>query len=91
MEMSAEDRDRIAAAIRAVEARTTGEIVCVLAEQSADSGALPILLAALAALAPPWLLVAFTTLPVLTILSLAARRLRGAGRCCSACRGCAWR
>ena len=69
MEMSPEDRDRIAAAIRAVEARTTGEIVCVLAEQSADSGALPILLAALAALASPWLLVAFTVLPVLAILS----------------------
>ena len=67
--MSLEDRDRITAAIRAVEARTTGEIVCVLAEQSADSGALPILLAALVALASPWLLVAFTALPVLAILS----------------------
>ena len=50
MEMSAQDHDRITAAIRAVEAQTTGEIVCVLAEQSADSGALPILLAALAGL-----------------------------------------
>ncbi len=69
MEMSDEDRDRITAAIRAVETRTTGEIVCVLAEQSSDSGALPILLAALAALASPWLLVAVTTLPVLAILS----------------------
>ena len=69
MEMSAEDRDRITVAIRAVEARTTGEIVCVLAEQSADSGALPILIAALAALASPWLLVAFTELPVMAILS----------------------
>jgi putative membrane protein len=69
MEMSPQDRDRITTAIRAVEARTTGEIVCVLAEQSADTGALPILLAALAALALPWLLVAFTMLPVLAILS----------------------
>ena len=69
MEMSPEDRDRIAAAIRAIESRTTGEIVCVLAEQSADSSALPILLAALASLVSPWLLVAFTELPVLTILS----------------------
>ncbi len=60
MEMSAEDRDRITAAIAAVEARTTGEIVCVLADRSSDSGPLPILLAALAALATPWLLVAFT-------------------------------
>jgi putative membrane protein len=69
MELSAEDRDRITAAIAKVEARSTGEIVCVLAEQSADSGALPILLAALLALASPWLLVAVTPLPVLTILS----------------------
>jgi putative membrane protein len=69
MEMSAEDRDRITDAIRAVEARTTGEIVCVLAEQSSDSGALPILIAALVALASPWVLVAVTGLPVLAILS----------------------
>jgi putative membrane protein len=69
MEMSPEDRARIASAIAALEARTTGEIVCVFAEQSADSGALPILLAALGALALPWLLVAVTALPVLTILS----------------------
>lgn len=70
MEMSAEDRERITAAIRDVETRTRGEIVCVLAEQSADSGALPILLAALAALATPWLLVGFSALSVVTILSL---------------------
>jgi len=70
MQMSPEDRDRIALAIRAAEAKTTGEIVCVLSEQSSDSGALPILLAALAALALPWLLVPFTALTVLTILSL---------------------
>ena len=69
MEMSSQDRERITAAIRAVEEKTTGEIACVLAEQSSDSGALPILLAALAALAAPWFLVAFSALPVLTILS----------------------
>jgi putative membrane protein len=69
MEMLPEDRDRITAAIRVVEARTRGEIVCVLAEQSVDSAALPIVLAALAALAAPWLLVVFTVLPVLAILS----------------------
>jgi putative membrane protein len=70
MEMSPQDRERITAAIRAVEADTTGEIVCVLAEHSSDSGALPILLAALAALAAPWVLVAFTALAVVTILSV---------------------
>ena len=69
MEMPPEDRARIAAAIAAVETRTTGEIVCVLADRSSDTGALPILLAALAALATPWLLVALTPLPVLTILA----------------------
>jgi putative membrane protein len=42
----------------------------VLAEQSSDSGALPILLAAVVALAMPWLLVPFTALTVLAILSL---------------------
>ncbi|MFT3973263.1 MAG: TPM domain-containing protein [Amaricoccus sp.] len=72
MEMSPEDRDRISSTIRAAEARTTGEIVCVLAEQSSDSQALPVLLAALAALALPWGLIAFTTLSVVSILSLQA-------------------
>src|SRR4029079_19424698 len=38
--------------------------------RSADTGALPILLAALAALALPWFLVALTALTVLAILSL---------------------
>ncbi|MFO1210024.1 MAG: TPM domain-containing protein [Amaricoccus sp.] len=69
MELPPEDRARITAAIRTVEATTTGEIVCVLAEQSSDSGALPILIAAAAALALPWLLVAATALPVLAILA----------------------
>lgn len=69
MEMCQADRDRITGAIAAVEARTTGEIVCVLAEQSSDAGALPILLAAVAALVVPWVLVAATALPVLTILA----------------------
>ena len=70
VDLSPHDRQRISAAIQAAERRTTGEIVCVLARHSAESTALPILLAALAALALPWLLVAVTTLPVLIILSL---------------------
>lgn len=68
--LSGEDRSRIAAAIRSAEARTSGEIVCVLAQSSADATALPILLAAVPALALPWLLVAVTALPVQRILSL---------------------
>ena len=68
--LSPHDRQRISAAIQAAERRTTGEIVCVLAKSSVEATALPIVLAALGALALPWLLVGFTTLPVLIILSL---------------------
>jgi putative membrane protein len=70
MSISAQDRERIAIAIRAAEARTSGEIVCVLAQTSSDATALPILLAAVAALALPWLLVASTAMPVNRILLL---------------------
>lgn len=68
--LSAEDRVRISEAIRAGEARTSGEIVCVLAESSSQPGALPILLAAIIALALPWLLIAFTDFAVERILLL---------------------
>lgn len=70
VEISAEDRQRIADAIRAAEARTSGEIVCVLARSSSDAPALPILIAAIGALILPWLLVAFTAMTVERILSL---------------------
>ena len=70
MSISAQDRERIATAIRAAEAKTSGEIVCVLARTSSDATALPILIAAVAALALPWLLVAFTAMTVHRILSL---------------------
>ena len=69
MDMNPADRERIAAAIADVETRTSGEIVCVLAERSSDTGVLPILIAALAALALPWGLVTLTTLPVVSILT----------------------
>ena len=55
MSISAHDHKRISVAIHAAEAKTSGEIVCVLAQASSDATALPILLAALAALALPWL------------------------------------
>jgi putative membrane protein len=70
MSISAGDRERIAIAIRAAEARTSGEIVCVLAQTSSDAAALPILLAAVVAFALPWLLVASTAMPVNRILLL---------------------
>jgi len=70
MSLSKEDHNRIADAIRAAEAKTTGEIVCVLAQTSAHATGLSILLAAIVALAVPWLLTAFTTMPVYRILLL---------------------
>jgi len=70
MSVSEDDRSRIATAIRAAEAKTSGEIVCVLAETSTEATALPVLLAALVALALPWLLVALTAMSVHHILVL---------------------
>ena len=70
MTISKQDSERISAAIRAVEQKTSGEIVCVLARTSSNAVALPILIAAVVALALPWLLVALTALPVLRVLAL---------------------
>ena len=70
MSMSPDDRKRIATAIHAAESRTSGEIVCVLAQRSADGRALPVLIAAVIALALPWLLVMTTAMPVLRMLTL---------------------
>lgn len=70
MSITANDRERISAAIRAAEAKTSGEIVCVLAQTSSDATALPIFIAAVIALALPWLLVEFTAMAVQRILSL---------------------
>jgi putative membrane protein len=70
MSMSAQDRKRISDAIRDAETKTSGEIVCVLAESSSDAKALPIFIAALVALALPWVLVAFTAMSVQRILLL---------------------
>jgi putative membrane protein len=72
MSISKEDYERIATAIRSAEARTSGEIVCVLAETSSHTTALPVFIAAVAALVTPWLLVTFTAMTVYRILSLQA-------------------
>ena len=69
MSMSAQDRDRITAAIQAAESNTSGEIVCVLARISADVTALPVFIAAVVALALPWLLMALTALTVERMLA----------------------
>ena len=70
MSISADDRERISRSIRAAEAKTSGEIVCVLAQSSTTATALPVFLAAVGALVLPWLLVSLTAMPVYRILSL---------------------
>jgi len=68
MSISSEDHIRIASAIRSAEAKTSGEIVCVLAQTSSHTTALPVLIAAVVALALPWLLMTFTAMTVHRIL-----------------------
>jgi putative membrane protein len=71
MSLSKQDEARIEAAIRGCERTTGGQIVCVLADSAmVRRTALPVLLAALVALAVPWLLMALTQLPVQTVLLL---------------------
>ena len=71
MDLSEQDRARISAAIRASEARTSGEIICVLAQSSSDHAtALPMLVAAVLSLALPWILMAFTAMSLQSMLSL---------------------
>lgn len=61
--LSKEDLDRIAVAVAAAEARSSGEIVCVLAHASSHYGHAPILWAAALALALPGPLLVFTDWP----------------------------
>jgi putative membrane protein len=68
MAIAAEDRARIAAAIRAAEQNTSGEIVCVLARSSSEYTAAPVLVGALCALVLPWALVLLTQWSVQRIL-----------------------
>jgi putative membrane protein len=70
MTISAQERERISQAIHAAEAKTSGEIVCVLARSSSHLTALPVLLAAAVALALPWVLLFFTALSFERMLSL---------------------
>ena len=70
MPLSDTDKARISAAIRAAEARTSGEIVCVLAQSSTAATALPVLIAAVLALALPWALMLLTAMTLQHILEL---------------------
>jgi putative membrane protein len=67
MPFSRTDHARVAAAIKAAELKTAAEIVCVLARRSSSYSYVPALWAAVAALAAPWPLIAFTTLSVRAI------------------------
>jgi putative membrane protein len=64
MPISAHDRGRIVDAIRKAEQQTSGEIVCVIAKSSSDYGCVPLVWAALIALATPWPLIELTHLTV---------------------------
>lgn len=60
---SPDDRARISAAIVAAESRTAGEIVAVVAPESASYMSVPFMWAGLAALIVPWPLIFFTWWP----------------------------
>jgi putative membrane protein len=68
--ISDEDRARIADAIRAAEARTSGEIFCVLAQRASGYGLAPLGWAAALALIVPLPLIYLTTWPASVIYAL---------------------
>ncbi|MFO1118008.1 MAG: hypothetical protein U1E28_20250 [Beijerinckiaceae bacterium] len=67
--ISDQDRQRISDAIRAVEEKTSGEIVCVLMRSASAYSYAPVLWATFVALVTPWLLLAFTHLSVVRMLT----------------------
>jgi putative membrane protein len=60
--MTREETAKIEAALRAAQARCSGQIVCVLARASANYEAPPLIWSAVVALAAPWPLLFFTDL-----------------------------
>jgi putative membrane protein len=60
MPISKEDHAAIAAAIRSAEARTSGQVVCVLMRASSEYFYVPVLWASLLALVSPWPLIMLT-------------------------------
>jgi putative membrane protein len=60
MEFTQKDHEAVAAAIRAAEARTSGQIVCLLAHASSDYAYVPIVWAGVLALLAPWPMIYFT-------------------------------
>ncbi|MCA0423777.1 MAG: hypothetical protein LCH61_10700 [Proteobacteria bacterium] len=67
VQLTREDRARVAAAIAKAESQTSGEIVCVFARQASDYRAIPVLWAAVLAFALPWPLLRLTSLDAATI------------------------
>ena len=70
MNVTAQDQERIGTAIAAAEARTTGQIVCVLARASSEYAAAPLLWAAAIALLAPWPLIVLTELSVRALFAI---------------------
>ena len=68
--VSKEDRGRIGAAVKAAEAKTSGEIFVVVAQQSDDYRFIPILWATLVALIEPLALIYATSLPASIIYAM---------------------
>jgi putative membrane protein len=64
MIFSEADKTRVSAAIQAAEAKTSGEIVCVLARASSNYMSFTTAWAALISLIAPWFLIALTNLSV---------------------------
>ena len=62
--MDPSDEQRVAEAVRQAEAGTSAELVCVLAHSSSGYEFFPLVWAALAALATPWILIETTLLSV---------------------------
>lgn len=75
--LSAADRGRISAAVRAAEAGTAGEIYVVIARHADDFRVVPVLWAALLALLIPWPLLLLTPLSATTTLALQAAVFAG--------------
>jgi putative membrane protein len=65
--VNASEQQRVADAIRAAETRTTGEIVAVIASESASYLSVPVVVAACLALLVPWPLIYFTWITVQAI------------------------
>ncbi len=80
MLVTANDRDKVGAAISAAEKATSGEIVAVIASSSASYVSVAPLVAALVALLVPWPLIYFTWWPVqwIYLLQLAVFAVVGA-------------